>query len=355
MVKSALYDECLGMAFRIRELEPWEDLNDTDTYAVRMQDGTEMYVVTLGNGGESYDIQLYDGAESFSAYIHLVEGGKVPNFEMVDNLYWSDYMSVMYIEPADELMPKEKYQEVWQWAKAHGHKVYLGHGHPFLQKFRPHRRPCTPSDEDLTRMKEALEAVEWFSQKILDTDDLEDLGFKDYREYPSRKGGKVVPLVVKTEDGYKVERTKLPGLPKNYPVIVLPESELSPLRFMQRSGAQYCRLLHIPGFISEGENTENAFTALMLVAMDRSTTLLDTTELSELSDNPERDVLRKYIKKIYKDGHLPQRIITDNPRTEALLWDFCRELGIILELKRNRIVMLSDACQSIYNNFDGSE
>jgi len=345
---SPLYDDILSLSFKIRELEPWEDLDDSDVYAIRMSDCSEIYVATMGNGGQSYDVQLYDGQESFQTYITMGNALSLPAFELMEAHNWAKYKSIMFQDPEDGVMEAGQYKLIEAWAKNHNIEIADGHGFPFPQNYRPHYYPTMQmSDEELIRFKEALEAIVWFSEQLLDAEKLTDLGLKPFREYPTAKGGKVVPLIVRTTDGYKVERTKLPGRITEYKTVSLPESEIQSLRFVQKSGAQFCRLIHAPGFI---ENGSNPYSLMVLLCVDKKDEYLTMTEMCELRDTLERDVLRQFIEKAKKEEKLPQRIITDDPRTEALLRDFCQQLGIILEFKRTRIPLLTHICQDMYDN-----
>ena len=106
------------------------------------------------------------------------------DFEINDTHNWAEYKSVMFQEPKDEVMRPAQYRHIEEWAKAHGVQIEREHGYPFLQHFQPHRYPSmmTTDEASLKRLKEALEAVEWFSQRILDSEDLTDFGFKEYSE-----------------------------------------------------------------------------------------------------------------------------------------------------------------------------
>lgn len=350
---SALYDDILALAFSIRELEPWEDLDDSDVYAVKMEDGSEVYVATMGNGGESFDVQLFDGAEEFQVYLNMTKGDSLPEFEMVETQCWAKFKAVMFQDCDDGVMAPAQYRHIRQWAKEHNVRINPAHGYPFLQFFRPHRYPVLPAADDpaLPRFKEALQAVEWLSRKILDSESLSDLGFNLNRVYATEKGGKVVPLVVRTPDGYKVESTRLPGIVRCSPVI-LEQSDFLPVSRLPKSGAQYIRLMHLPGWVGSRNDQENSYSALTLLCVDKKDGYVSFTELCDFSDSYERDVLRRYVQKLRKEGAVPQRLYTDDPRTEAFLRDFCARMGIILELKRTRIPMLSQACERLFRMND---
>ncbi len=351
MTTSPLYDEVLKLAFRLRELEPWEDLDDSDVYAIRMQDGSEMYIATMGYAGGIKDVQFYDGAESFQQYLCFLRGQEMLHYEMLDTHSWADYVSIFYLDNMEKAMEPKDYVHIKQWADNHGEAINPDCGYPFIRCYRPHRHHSLMLNDEqgLTRLQEALEAVLWLSQQLLEADDLTPLGFVD-SVYPTEKGGKVVPLVIKTPEGYRLERTKLPGLIKDYPTVTLPVSELQPLRFLQKSGTQYCRLIHFPGFIGSKDDIENAYSALVIACVEKNDESGSVTEPSEMSDDYECDILRQYINKVRKECRIPQRIVTDNPRTEAFLRDFCHTLGIILELKRTRISQLNYFCEYIYES-----
>ncbi len=346
-----LYDEVLSIAFRIRQLEPWEDLDDSDVYAIKMQDGSEIYVATMGQDGQSYEIQFFDGSESFLAYFFMLKSCNWPDFEIYDTHNWVEYKSVMFQKPEDEVMRPALYRHIEEWAKAHDVQIEREHGYPFLQHFQPHRYPSmmTTDEASLKRLKEALEAVEWFSQRILDSEDLTEFGFKEYSEYATEKGGKVVPLIVKTADGYKVERTKLPKCVKKYNSVIPYDTDILPLRSLPKKGALYCRLIHFPMYVASEDNPETIYYPLVVLSVEKNTEHINMSETCDFSDTFEQDVMSGFIKVLTKEGYIPQRIITDNVHTEAFLKEFCKQLGIILEYTRTRIPQLTRVCQYLYD------
>lgn len=349
---SPLYDEALSLAFRIRELEPWEDLDDSDIYAIKMGDGSEIYVATMGYGGETFSVQLFDGQMSFQTYLAMTRFGDNSEFEIVEAHDWADYMSVSFEEVDGEAMTPEQSRFMRQWVQAHGVEVAPEHGCPLLQHILPHRYPSMMLNDEagILRMKEALEAVAWFSQEILEADELSQFGFKNYRDYATDKGGKEVPLVVKTADGYKVERTKLPGRIDQYPTVELPVAEYQSLRSLPKRGTQFCRLRHFPGFVGSQDDQEHAYTPLLFLCLDKKTQFVSCTSPCEYSDNYDQDVLRTYLNKVSNEGFIPQHIITDDLRTMSFLKDFCQQLGVVLEFKRTRIPQLARACQEMFEN-----
>lgn len=352
-VTSALYDEVMSLAFRIRRNEPWIFLNDSQIYVVRMQDGSDVYIATMGYGGESFDIQVYDGPESFATYVAMCMADFLPHFELQEAISWADYKCIMYLEPLDDIMTDAQCNFIKQWAKSHGFRIERRHGYPLVQHYRPHRYQSMMMNEEqeLLRFKEALEAVEWFSRKIFDSKYIKNLGFTEYREYATAEGGKVVPLVVRTAEGYSVDSTTLPAISPKFETVVLSDSELKPLRSIQKKGTYYCRLLHAPGFIGNGDDRENAYSALMFIFIDKNTGMVSITQLTEQSDSFEHDAIMQLRKKIIREDIAPQRLITDDARTEACLKDFCRQLGITLEYRHKRIPELTAYCNDFLNSF----
>ena len=74
--------------------------------------------------------------------------------------------------------------------------------------------------------------------------------------------------------------------------------------------------------------------------------------LTGLRRSGKSTILELYVQKLRKEGAAPPRLYTDDPRTEAFLSDFCGRMGIILERKRTRIPMLSQACERLFRMND---
>lgn len=344
-----LCDEVLKTAFNIADLAPWFSLADSDVFAVRMQDGSDVYIVVMGNGGGLRDIHIYDGAKSFQIYFDLLKGARMPQYEVLNDDIWAEYYSLTFGERGDGVTSNAEYSFLKQWSETHG--IEIGEDiYPILRHQRPHlfeQRMYTEEGE-LVRIKEVLDAVNWLSDQLNVTFDIYKFGFDSTHSYPSEKGGKVVPLVVKTADGYKIETTTLPGLINDYPTVVLKDSELSPLRSLPKKGAINCKLMHCPRPTRNKGSVVNTFFPLFVMCVQDKSGFCSTSELCEFSDQFEHDTLISFTKKFLKDGTLPERIKVDDPRTEAFMQDFCKQLGITLERKRKRIPLLAEACKDFF-------
>ena len=351
---SSAYDELMDLAFRMRKLELWEDLNDSDVFAIRMSDGSTMYIALMGHGGETFDIQMYDGAEEFNTYLDMIRlsESNAPGFEMIDSHNWCTYHSIMYLNDYEGIMPEEELKKTEAWAKAHSININKNHGYPFPNYLRPHHMPTIVADEaTLLRMKEVMEAIHWFTIQIHQSEDFTEYGFTEERVYATEKGGKVVPLIVKENDTYKVERTKLPGTTRSFKKVVLPQHEISPLSSLKKAGTFLCKFIHIPTWVGDQNDPANVTCPLFILLVDKKKDMISTTEPQDLSDTPEEDALKQLIKKLQDNSAIPQRIIVDDARTKAVLEDFCKQLDIILETKRTRIPKLTDICQDLYDSF----
>lgn len=344
-----LCEEVLKTAFNIADLAPWFSLADSDVFAVRMQDGSDVYIVVMGNGGGLRDIHIYDGAKSFQIYFDLLKGARMPQHEVLNDDIWAEYYSLTFGERGDGVTSNAEYSFLKQWSESHG--IEIGEDiYPILRHQRPHlfEQMMYTEEGELVRIKEVLDAVNWLSDQLNVTFDIYKFGFDSTHSYPSEKGGKVVPLVVKTADGYKIETTTLPGLINDYPTVVLKDSELSPLRSLPKKGAINCKLMHCPRPTGNPGSVVNTFFPLFVMCVQDKSGFCSTSELCEFSDQFEHDTLISFTKKFLKDGTLPERIKVDDPRTEAFMQDFCKQLGITLERKRKRIPLLAEACKDFF-------
>lgn len=89
----------------------------------------------------------------------------------------------------------------------------------------------------------------------------------------------------------------------------------------------------------------------MFIFIDRNTGMVSITQLTEQSDSFEHDAIMQLRKKIIREDIAPQRLITDDARTEACLKDFCRQLGIPLEYRHKRIPELTAYCNDFLNSY----
>jgi len=49
-----LTDQMLDAAFAFRKAQPWNDLTDSDVFAVKLPDGKTGYCCVMGNAGEHH-------------------------------------------------------------------------------------------------------------------------------------------------------------------------------------------------------------------------------------------------------------------------------------------------------------
>lgn len=291
-------DELLETAFRIGDLQPRFDLQDSDVFAVRTNDNTDVYVAMMGNGGGIRDIHIYDRSDSFQKYLDLTTSNRKPEHEIFDADIWANYCSVMFGERGDDLTHNAEYSFLKQWKKSYG--VEVEHNlYPIIRYQRPHLLGQIIYNEDAltARTKEILDAVLWLSEQVDGVHDISKFGFDSSHSYPSEKGGKVVPLVVKTAGGYKIETTTLPGLNNDYPTVVLQDSELSPLRTLPKKGGISCKLMHCPRPVGEKGNDVPAYLPLFVMSVQDKTGFCSTSELCEFSDQFELDTLGMFAKK----------------------------------------------------------
>lgn len=154
MVPDRLYD--LAVAFRKTRL--WDELCDSQLFAVRQADGGIDYCCVMGLLGEHLALAVYPGAEGFAGYQLLAEGPVARNpYEDKENAFMQDCLMCSFAT-RDELSPKEL-EEAREYAKKKGISFRGKYAFPRFQRFRPRRFPWyldDPAEQD--RLAECLEA-----------------------------------------------------------------------------------------------------------------------------------------------------------------------------------------------------
>lgn len=177
--------ETLAQEFHKAKL--WEQLSDSDIFAVELEDGRIAYCCVMGNVGKHIGLGIYIGARGFRTYLdtltldvskdHKLAFERIANFNCVQLAFNENGKADFYVH-------------------------------------RPHKVPepdnCTP--EDFEVLHQALVATISLAQFIkIAGDDVVTIGFDEYEEYPSKEGGKNAILMKHEGNGYTYDTIKLPA------------------------------------------------------------------------------------------------------------------------------------------------
>lgn len=331
-ITSNIPEEILPLAFQFREVELWNELMDSDVYAVQLSDKTIAYCCVMGHSGQHYALGIYFGTEGFRTYLDTINSGNtdLSHMEVFEVSVAFDCINIDFM-PA-EMMDSKIKRETSAWARGHGFKIHRGNGYPDPTRFYPGKIQWKVTDpKDLSRVCEVLSASIDLKKKLQPTSAFQNLGFDEKGEYPDNKGGKIVPLIVPTADGFSYSTTKLPKyVPMEYPS---PEFDkdmaVMSLKALRKSGELYCRVIHMPMPVQESKNEPPYFPGMILVIKKNPEELLPTECAKSVYSHSE-ELVHTLAKAIRDIGTLPSIIRVEDNLSYSILKGFCKCLDIKL-------------------------
>lgn len=326
--------ETLAQEFHKAKL--WEQLSDSDIFAVELEDGRIAYCCVMGNVGKHIGLGIYIGARGFRTYLdtltldvskdHKLAFERIANFNCVQLAFNENGKADFYVH-------------------------------------RPHKVPepdnCTP--EDFEVLHQALVATISLAQFIkIAGDDVVTIGFDEYEEYPSKEGGKNAILMKHEGNGYTCDTIKLPAYD------ISEEKELEemateatesivnmPAFFttedLQKTGTVQCRWIHYPGPVKDKDDEEGYF-AECLLAVNKGNGQVFKPELIKTRNVKEiQTILINLCLEFGNLGHCPLQISVPDLATESVLKALCKALKIKLVKERLPLRDLNDAWEYLHN------
>lgn len=337
-----LTDKMLLAAFRYRETMLWEDLDDSNLFAFRLSDGEIGYCCVMGNAGEHISLGFYRGDHGFASYLKSINLGMVPDMEMMETALSFDCINCDFMNSADtQELSKEDKARIREFAKANGFKIRRPKGWPDFTRRTPYKVPSSILEErDALDITEALNAAVAVAERIQSEEDrffLEEAlgacGFDENREYPSRKGGKVVPYLIPQEDGtYEWSTTTLPAMPED----TFPKPEYAnqimanQLKGLAHNGTLRCRAAHILSPVKDDETGTLYYPMILLCVAGDARNMFPVMSPASVETAPEK-LLHEFASILLGVKKCPAVIEVADERTKALLGDFCKKTGIKLK------------------------
>ena len=349
MERSKAYE----MAFAYKKAKLWKKLWDNDVFAVKLSSGEIGYISIMGQNGEYCALGLYIGEEGMRSYIRIMD---TDTRHMTNPFEFSELMVAqnclqMELGSKDELHP-EDLKDIQAYAKANGIKFSGKNAYPVFSKIEPGHFPWRVTDQaDIDYLAEALEV------SVAVAEALEDKTPEDLSIYPIDPGTDTVPLFA-VENGKLVNKGSV-DLPvyvdTGYePVVLQDEIALSSIAHIRKSGTWEVQMVRMqePAQISQDMAP---YFPLLILAVDRDTGYLfhiDPVILYE--EKPEQGV-RAVISAMRKAKAVPKKILVRDPRTYALLEDFCSKVGIKLDNTREDLNALDEVIFAFWNHFEDDE
>lgn len=331
-----LTDSMLAAAFAFRATKPWEELTDSDVFAVHLSTGETGYCSIMGNAGEHHSLGFYIGEKGFATFLNTLSLSKIDFMQAQSAVQRFDCINCDFMN-ADAIAPEMK-QVIRGYAEAHGVKVPRPFGWPDFTRFTPHKAQWFITQElDGLLITEALRAATFLVERLNKERGFEEIGFDPKGNYPTNKGGKSVPLLVPKADGsYELSTTKLPALVKEtYSTPSFTNDILShQIKNLPTHGTLECRLIYLPTPAKGNDPEEVPYFPAMMLCMDSESGMLQPISMSE-PDEDFQQMLNDFARMLLTQyGTRPVEIKVSDEQTEHLFKDFCKKCNISLKKKK---------------------
>lgn len=347
-----LTDSMLAAAFAFRATKPWEELTDSDVFAVRLSTGETGYCSIMGNAGEHHSLGFYIGEKGFVTFLNTLSLSKIDFLNAQSAVQKFDCINCDFMNA--DAMPPEIKQVIRAYAEAHGIKVPRPFGWPDFIRFAPHKAQWFITQElDGLLITEALRAATFLIERLKKERCFEEMGFDPKSNYPTNKGGKSVPLLVpKTDESYELSTTKLPALVKEtYSTPSFTNDILShQIKNLPTHGTLECRLIYSLAPVSDDDPEEAPYFPPIMLCIDSESSMLLPTPTSKPDENFQQ-VLNDFAHILLTDyGTRPIKIKVSDEQTEHLFKDFCKKCNISLQ-KEKTLSNLDETYQEMMGLF----
>lgn len=349
MTNEKLYD----LAFKFKKTKLWNQLSDTDLFALPLSNGETGYVCIMGQLGDHFALALYVGNEGLDSYRNIAEFELARTEAEYNEIMVSQNCIQCAFESKSDLAPQEL-EELYGYAKAHGITFKGKNAYPQFKVYRPYRFPWFLRDEeDRQLLYEALSAALALADK-LKTSDMRSLGFIGTEPY-----GRSIPLLQAEGGGYKFSMTELPPrLKTEFPSPLL-RDELLAARLKRKKkipSGWVCEVLMVPNPVrhkdDESDFPEEApvFPFILLIVDNSTGMLLPSDLVMDYIENPG-SIIEILAEHMEKEG-VPSELLVRDRRTEALLGSFAQQIGVKLTF-RSDLPILDEVEESLFDHFSG--
>jgi len=312
-------DKLYELAFQLKKVKPWAVFNEKQFFAACLQNQV-CYIRVTGKNAEIPGMSVFPGEDSFRRYRRLLQTKEESEQEKVALAMGQDAVSLLFGNK-DNATPEEQ-DAIRKYTKANGISIRGGHSWPLFGHSYPYQPVAELSEEDAGLLIEAIQVVCWLAS-------YQNTGMIWIPEMNADTTK--IPLLKKTEDGYDVDELQLEPLPPvTYPVGVN-HNDLYKARVkkIKKKGKWYCEVQVYPE-PCPAEGVEGLYFPWNLL-----TYRMDDEEFIEVQmvrdyENRTEVLLDKLMEAMIREKVYPKSIAVSDDRTEALLGDWCREMGIHL-------------------------
>ena len=328
MPTEKLYD----MALKYKKTKLWNNLYDTELFALKLSNGKIGYCSVMGELGEHIALALYIGDEGLSSYRQLFEAEDAKTeMERQEKMLSQDCIQCSF-ENKDELTPIE-IEEAQRYAKANGVTYRGKKAFPQFKRYRPSHYPWYLKDEmDEQLLYEAISAAITIAE-MLKTNPKRSLGFVEGLPYKH-----TIPLLESRNGSYQLDSIELSAEQEKFYPSPLVSNELLVTKLKRKrenSKVWVCEAIMVPtpvsnetkndsGFVEAPENAP--FFPYMLLAVDSMSEMVIPNELVENLDSDAEKLVLALAHAMDEFG-VPGEILIREKRTEILLSQFAKQIG----------------------------
>lgn len=349
-MKMILTDSMLDAAFKFRETEPWAELDDSNLFSAILSDGTQVYCSIMGHGGKHHSLSIYVGSQGFATFLLALEADKKNAIEALCSSSEFDCINCDFMQAKG--IRSEVKKTIRDYAERHSLKIPRKFGWIDFTRHSPfYGSWCITDEHDAFVAEETLRAATFFVQRFHETS-FAEVHLDLEGNYPTRDGGKLIPLITTDESGtYQISTTRTPRTEKrDYPAFTFDNDILRhQLKSLDQHDEWQCRMLHFPTPV-HNKDSEIPVLPGALVMVDKNGGFMHTPFVT--ADYPDHS------KKLFEEladhiahyiGFLPKKIEVSDDKTFYMMDDFCRKCGVQLT-KVKHMPMMDEACMALMQN-----
>ncbi len=316
-------NQLLEKAFAFRSLKPWESLEDRQIFAARLRDQL-CYLHVMGQIHGSWALAVYAGEDAIERLLRLATVEQATWVE-VQALALGQSAIHCQFHPKDSLK-KEEAETIRARAAEHGVNMRRKNAWPVFRRLVPLQDMESLSEEDAEVLDEAFDLVLWLAQQ-------ERQQLASWIP-PLGRTSESIPFFSRSEDGYRVEKIPLQTLPP----VEYPEGYTNNdiykarVRKMKKEGAWACELV-ICQELSKAEGVEGLYYPWELLTVDLETGRPVWVQRVRDYEHRTEVMLDKLAEAFFRVNECPATIVVSEERTEALLREWCRTVGIDLAVE----------------------
>lgn len=342
MLSNKLYE----LAFAYKKTKLWQQLWDTQVFAIELSGGRIGYVSIMGMAGEHLAVGLYRGEEELASLYRTATVD--PNGMPISQYY--EYMlqqsCLMCAFEGKDMLTAEEREEAKAYARANNIRISGKNAYPQFQTYRPYHVPWQITEEQQQDdLCEALSASIALAG-MLKGKRAYEMGFAEINKNASE-----IPFLRLQGDGYVMEKMKFPAIkPKAHPKPQFQNDiAAAGLKKIPCEGIWECGIVRFPEPVQNTPDEVPHFPVILFALESEKRLLLPVSPAEYYEENPE-ELLDPFVGALLEQKMCPAQIKARDERTYAFFEGFCGRMNIKLTLEED-LPALEECEYEFYKNF----